>query len=427
MRIVQVIENFFPDSLGGTETYVLNISQEMLKKGYEVSVIAPRCGKKEIYDYKGIKVYRYAIPLSQPKNVCKGISAPDGIREFIAIIKEINPDIVHFHTFNTAVNNFHLKAVKELGIKTVFTPHQAGIFCGKGNLIDERGRRCNGQVTRNRCTRCYLQEKGFHIGMAHCLEIIGTLARKIPLLRSMIPASCMVGQSRLNELKSIQEYADRVIAISQWVQEAFAKNGIDNVSLVSQGVDVSLISNKKVHRDVRKRLRIIFVGRIYPIKSLETLCTALKKVDVNQIHLTMACVCGKDEYALGVKQFVHTLPNFSWEENVSHERLGDILADNDILVLPSISEMSPLVILEAFAAGIPVVASDIPPITDLVVNGENGLTFPVRDSNALAHHIENLLLKPELLVHLKTNVRPPRTFSDVSDDLLLIYNNLFEK
>lgn len=49
MKIVQVIENFFPNSIGGTETYVLNVAKNFISEGHEVHVVAPSVsGAKKI-------------------------------------------------------------------------------------------------------------------------------------------------------------------------------------------------------------------------------------------------------------------------------------------------------------------------------------------------------------------------------------------
>lgn len=396
----------------------------MIRSGHEVYVVAPRVGDSDRYVYEGVSVFRYSISGQMSKNVCKGLSAPDGLDNFEKIIMEIAPDIIHFHTFNTIVNTYHLKTAKKLGIKTVFTPHQAGVFCPKGSLIAMSGQRCNGNVGSNPCTYCYLRDKGLSSVKASVLNVCGMVADLVPLFRRMEPASLFVKQTRLKELRDIQRYADKVIAISPWVQDTLHKNGVSNVCLVRQGVDKTLVGITKIEKKPDNILRLIFVGRIYPIKSLETLCAALEEIDKDRIHLTMACVCGKDRYAARIKDFVHSLPHFSWMENVPHDRLGEMLSEHDILVLPSISEMSPLVILEAFAAGIPVLASSIPPVTDLVEDGKNGLTFPVKDSSTLAQLLMRLQNEPQLVSALKQGVRAPRTFTEVSEELENVYASL---
>ena len=80
--------------------------------------------------------------------------------------------------------------------------------------------------------------------------------------------------------------------------------------------------------------------------------------------------------------------------------IADLLAISDVFVLPSLYEGLPLSILEAMAAGKPVVASSIPGIDEVVVDGETGLLVPPRDPAALAASIRLLLTDSDLRVRL---------------------------
>jgi len=77
----------------------------------------------------------------------------------------------------------------------------------------------------------------------------------------------------------------------------------------------------------------------------------------------------------------------------------------DIAVVPSFNEAFGLVALEASACGIPVVASDVGGLKDIVVGGETGLFVPVRDSAALAHALLMLLTDEPLRQRLGEGAR----------------------
>ena len=77
----------------------------------------------------------------------------------------------------------------------------------------------------------------------------------------------------------------------------------------------------------------------------------------------------------------------------------------DVLVLPSISDTFGMVILEAMAAGVPVIASENTAAPDLVRDGIDGYVVPIRDSDGIAEHLERLALDPGLLVEMSRKAR----------------------
>ncbi len=74
----------------------------------------------------------------------------------------------------------------------------------------------------------------------------------------------------------------------------------------------------------------------------------------------------------------------------------NLLRRTDILVLPSFAENLPMVILEAFAHGVPVVSTPVGAIAEVIDDGRNGLLVPAGDVAALAGALKKLLDNPEL-------------------------------
>ena len=73
---------------------------------------------------------------------------------------------------------------------------------------------------------------------------------------------------------------------------------------------------------------------------------------------------------------------------------------HDVLVLPSLFEGLPLVIGEALAQGLPVIATPNAAAEELLVHGQQGYLVPIRDPERIAEHLEQLLLQPELRRHM---------------------------
>jgi glycosyltransferase involved in cell wall biosynthesis len=91
-----------------------------------------------------------------------------------------------------------------------------------------------------------------------------------------------------------------------------------------------------------------------------------------------------------------------WLDSAATE---DLLRRTDILVLPSFSENLPMVILEAFAHGIPVISTPVGAIPEVVREGHNGLLVPAGDVAALARALERLIEDPALRRNLGSEAR----------------------
>ncbi|MHC1729260.1 MAG: glycosyltransferase [Syntrophobacteraceae bacterium] len=85
---------------------------------------------------------------------------------------------------------------------------------------------------------------------------------------------------------------------------------------------------------------------------------------------------------LGLQKHVHFLGQ--------RRDIPDLLHAADISVLPTLSDAFPLFVLESMAAGLPVIASNVDGVPEMVTDGENGLLIPLGDASALAEAISSL-------------------------------------
>ena len=103
----------------------------------------------------------------------------------------------------------------------------------------------------------------------------------------------------------------------------------------------------------------------------------------------------------------------------------------DVFVLPSYSEGVSLALLEAMAAGLPVIASRVGGLPEVVTDGENGLLVPPRDADALAAALTRLLADPSLARQLGENargyVREHFSLERLGREINEIYEELIEK
>ena len=144
----------------------------------------------------------------------------------------------------------------------------------------------------------------------------------------------------------------------------------------------------------RKRgAQLLFVGRLAAVKGLPVLFDALETID--HADLSLAIVGdGPDRAAL--EEQAKTLPqNIDFMGYRSQSEVASLLGETDLLVLPSFAEGVPVVLMEAMAAQVPVLATRIAGIPELVEDGISGHLVPPGDADALATALTTILQNPE--------------------------------
>lgn len=152
--------------------------------------------------------------------------------------------------------------------------------------------------------------------------------------------------------------------------------------------------------DARPTLGVL--ARLAPQKGHRVLFDAMPRI-VAEIPRVQARIVGHEELSTAAELRAYAAER-GVADHVSFEGfradVPGLLADLDVFVLPSLWEGFGLVLLEAMAAGRPVVASAVGPIPEIVVEGETGLLVPPGDSDALARAVARLLRDPDLAARL---------------------------
>lgn len=129
---------------------------------------------------------------------------------------------------------------------------------------------------------------------------------------------------------------------------------------------------------------------------------------VDEHPRTRFLFAGNGESRAALEQLTRDLDlegNVTFLGVVSRERLNWLMAESDIMVLPSLWEGLPVSIIESMAFGKPVVATNVGGNPELVSDGQSGLIVPARDPSALAIALERLVADPELRARMGTAAR----------------------
>jgi len=130
-------------------------------------------------------------------------------------------------------------------------------------------------------------------------------------------------------------------------------------------------------------------------------------------------------YVQELQQLAGTDQRITFHGRFDNSRVATILADLDVVVVPSIwYENSPLAIMEAQAAGTPVITAHLGGMAELVRDGIDGLHFQPGDASDLARQLQRLLDHPDLLLQLRAQIDPPRSIDQEMADLLELYDRI---
>jgi glycosyltransferase involved in cell wall biosynthesis len=154
----------------------------------------------------------------------------------------------------------------------------------------------------------------------------------------------------------------------------------------------------------RKPLRLAFCGVLSPWKAPRL---AIEAVRGSAADVTLTLHGNADEpmfaeYIAGCRALAAGDPRIAFAGPYGEERAGEVYASLDALVVPSTwYENTPFVVLEAFAAGVPVIASDLGGLSEVVRHEQDGLLFRAGDAAALRAAIERLAADPALRARLR--------------------------
>jgi glycosyltransferase involved in cell wall biosynthesis len=232
-----------------------------------------------------------------------------------------------------------------------------------------------------------------HCSVGHTL--VGDTLR-VRLLRSL--------GGRL-ELATLRR-ADAVIVLTERAAAALRSDGIDpdRICTIPSGFEPSLFDSKADGTAPRTRPRIGYVGRLAAQKRADLLVRAF---GLMQQPADLVLVGDGPERAR-VGHLARESPaadRITMTGFVEHSAVPAVLASLDVLVLPSAYEEMGSVLVEAMVAGVPVVASDVGGIPEVVRDGETGLLVPPGDVDRLADALDRLAGDPGLRARLSAGAR----------------------
>ena len=423
MKVLLGIAWYLPEAIGGSEVYVRGLARELAAQGVEVAIAAPAPPGEPArrYEVDGIAVHRFRGFDDEEARLDVRRSAP---AEWDALVQELRPDVVDLHSLTTEMGLPHLETARRAGARTLVTLHLPGLVCARGTFMRFGTSPCDGDLDRQPCTACRLEEQGLPAVLGHALSLIPTgFAREAS--RAMLPAAVrrplvasLAHEHRRQFIRDLADAADKLVVLSRWQAETLERNGVspDRIALCPQGVDrYPTLPSARLRASRKAPLQIGFAGRYDEMKGLHVLVEAIKLVPAGAVELHVWGVArtpAAHQYRARIEQLASGVDAIRFH---AEARADEIYSAIDVLVVPSTYfETGPIVVLEAHAWGVPVVGTNIGGIPERVMDGVNGRLVPPNDPGALAAVLMSLCDEGQLAA-----LRPRhqvRTMTDAAAD-----------
>lgn len=412
MRILHVVHQYPPDKVGGTELYTQSLARHMTARGHSVAVFCPSRQPADptrslvSTDEDGARIHRVLLgPRSAQAMFFDTFTQRTISTAFAAVLQQERPDLIHVQHLMGLPAGLIDQIVKA-GIPFVVTLHDYWYVCANAQLLtNTRHEVCTGPRWWVNCGQCALAR----VDHANWLWLASLLA---PLMGY-----------RGQRLRQALKQAARLIAPTEFVRETYQRLGmpIDQIRVVPHGIEVPMtFPEAKQHEpDV---LRVAYIGGLSWQKGVHVLIEAVNELPAEAIHLSIyGDTTAFPDYAAALKQLAHH-PHIDFAGRLPRAELWTTLRSMDVVVVPSLwYEASPLIIQEAFAAGVPVIASNLGALREQVHDEVDGLLFAAGDAASLRDLLLRCSGEPSWLLQLRAGIGPVRTVQEHIVDLEALY------
>ena len=447
LNVLHSIHDFLPRHQAGSEIYALELCREQQKRNH-ASVL---CADYDPTTRHGSVRWRLqdGLPIVELVNNWDYASfvhtyrSPLIRRRVEQVLQAVQPDVVHVH--NLLNLSFDLPALaRARGIPVVATLHDYTLVCPSGGQRIHRAENhiCH-EIDVVRCARCFAESPfstqmamGRMAGATGHTSILPRLARAA---RRILPSALVrraadaVGQvtvpevtaqdisERLDAARGVFDQVSLFVAPSPSIAREYEQLGVDPDKLVVSDYGFRPLSRPLA--PVRTGpLRIGYVGSLVWHKGVHVLLHAAASFPSTGWTLGVYGNPAVDpDYVARLRTAAAGLP-VRFHGAFGRDDTSEVFSQIDLLVVPSLwLENSPLVIHEAFMAGVPVVGSRIGGVADLIHDGVDGVLYDPSSTAALSTVVGSLVDNPARVRTMATQTPPVKTIEQDATEWEEIY------
>ncbi|MGQ9890039.1 MAG: glycosyltransferase family 4 protein [Aggregatilineales bacterium] len=433
MKILIAAHGFPPTHYAGAERLAERIASQFASRGHTVEVFAvERLNdlnfRVETEHSRGFPVHRVFYNAGTTAPYPGSYDSPQVARAIEQVLERSRFDVIHIISgYLIAVPL--VRAARHAKIPVVITLTEYWFMCSRLNLLQFDQVICSGPESDSKCAHCLAEEKRRYRFISRASPQIAKLMSKTPSFRRLESAI----RSRRQKLQQTLAAADVVISPSQFLIDKFAAFGFntERFVLIRHGLSAADTSHALATRVQSGTLRLGYTGQIKPHKGVDLIVGAVLPL-LDAGHNITLDLWGPDNedpaYTAALKRRTAAYPFVRWRGRYDRRELWNILASIDALIVPSrCYENSPMVIGEAYVAGLPVVATRLGGMAEMVTHERSGLLFNLNDAAGLSRQIERLITEPDLLPRLRAGIPPVKTDVEEASEILSQYQRLLRR
>lgn len=450
MKILYATHQFYPDYGAGTELLTYMTASQMRSKGHSVSIVTGYPSKsppepKQAFDeylYDNLTVHRYRHSSFHPvRNQCVMDAEHNNtlVKEwFYQLLEKCKPDLVHvFHLQRISASV--LEVCNELKIPYIITVTDFWIICPTTQLFLPDNRLCAGPLENmENCIK--------HLSIISSKSFVSGIVQKIPekIIRGVASLLNWAPQLRIGPLANIYALTRRpsyilqlinqaklISVTNRFMQEMLQRHGVNSDLITRMPFGIQRVENYDASsRPKSNTLQIGFIGTLNYHKGAHVLIKSL--CDISKKGKISLKIYGNREqfpiYVSMLDDMAAKDTRIGFKGTFPPDDIGRVLRKLDVLVVPSLwYENTPLIIHQAHAAKVPVIASDLGGMNDVVIDGQNGYLFEAGNVKQLSTIIESLIEDPIQLEIIRNTIESPMFIDQYADLLEDQYNKIIDK
>jgi glycosyltransferase involved in cell wall biosynthesis len=408
MKILHLVHQYLPEQVGGTEFYTNWVAHRLAQRGHQVDIFYRRyvdgAGSDSRFDGDGVRVWAsWSGNLSPNRRFLATFHEKNILGTFRRVVQVVQPELVHIqHLMGLPVAL--VNHLRQCHIPFIITLHDYWWICANAQLLTNYSQElCDGPHRYLNCARCALARAGHPKLWPAVPALAGSLAWRNHLLRQAMNA------------------AHKLITPSRFARDWHAAHGVHahKLQVIPHGLDLPS-HHLRQPQEQRALLRIAYIGGLSWQKGIHILVEAFRELEAGAELWIAGDETTDPTYVSNLRALAP--PQVRFLGRLTRESVWDTLAQVDVVVVPTLwYETFSFIVSEAFAAGVPVVASRLGPLVDRVSDEVDGLLVPPGDPQALRRALLRFWQEPDLLARLRAGIRPIRTLDDHVTELESVY------